>query len=75
MNAIELIGAVEVEVAREWHNSNLPAEVQDFLEDIAEHYAVCEECRDAFDDMDYDHATLQDFCELLDGTELSDWMC
>ena len=75
MNARELIGSVEIEVVHKWRNSDLPTETQRLLEDIAEHYAVCEECCDAFDDMDYDHTTLHDFCELLDGTELSDWMC
>ena len=76
MNAKELIELVNVEKARNWKNSNLYAETKEMLEKIVEHYEKCEECRQAFDDTEYDEEELIDMEPYLDESDgIEDWIC
>ncbi len=72
MNAKELIEAVKAG----WENSDLYDGVQTLLEQIAEHFETCEECRDAFDDIGYEEETLKDMELLfLQNMDLNRWVC
>lgn len=72
MQAKELIEAVKAG----WENSDLYDGVQTLLEQIAEHFETCEECRDSFDDMGYEEETLKDMELLfLQNMDLNKWVC
>ena len=76
MNAKELIEAVNEEKEKDWLNSDIPISSEKLLEQIAEHFERCPECRKAFDEMEYEEKTLVDFCrEYIDHTDLQDWIC
>ena len=76
MNAEELIELVNAEKARRWKNSDLYRETQEMLEEIAKHYETCEECRQAFDDTEYDEEELIDMEQYLDESNgVEDWIC
>ena len=76
MNAEELIELVNVEKARHWKNSDIYRETQEMLEEIAKHYETCEECRQAFDDTEYDEEELIDMEQYLDESNgVKDWIC
>ena len=76
MNAEELIELVNVEKARHWKNSDIYRETQEMLEEIAKHYETCEECRQAFDDTEYDEEELIDMEQYLDESNgVEDWIC
>jgi len=77
MKAKELIRYVKECVAENWQNSHLWAEGEELLEQIAEHFEYCKECREAFDVMDYPQRTLIDFENqvLSVHPNLSDWIC
>ena len=76
MKARDLIIAVCEERLTGWKNSDLYPEVQELLERIADHYDICEECRDAFDDMGYEQETLKEMEQIfMDNIEFSKWDC
>lgn len=76
MNANKLIEIVKTEKNNDWENSDLYDGVQCLLEKIVEHYETCEECRDAFDGMDYEEETLKDMELLfLQNMDLRRWVC
>ena len=76
MNAKELISAVKAEKEKDWLNSDVLISSEKLLEQIAEHFERCAECREAFDEMEYEETTLVDFAsEYIDHTDLQDWIC
>lgn len=75
MNAKQLIEQVNEAKQNNWQNSDLWKESQEMLEQIAEHFETCEECRKQFDAQEYPEQTLIEFEDYLSGTELSDWIC
>lgn len=76
MDAKTLIQAVKTEKSNGWKNSSLDAAIQNLLEKIVSHYETCEECRDAFDDTEYDEETLEDMKELFtQSLDIDLWLC
>lgn len=77
MDAKTLINLVKYEKCNSWQNNNgLYDGVRTLLEQIAEHYENCQECREAFDDMFYEEETLKDMERLfLQNIDLSRWIC
>ena len=45
------------------------------MERIAKHYENCEECRTAFDEMEYTDEYLFEIAARIDTTDEKDWMC
>lgn len=56
-------------------NSDITAPTWAAMKRIAAHYDECEDCRDAFDDMEYDEETLLEMAERIEQTIEADWMC
>ena len=56
-------------------NSDIAAPTWAAMKRIAAHYDECKDCRDAFDDMEYDDETLLEMAERIEQTEETDWMC
>ena len=56
-------------------NSDIAAPTWAAMRRIAAHYDECEDCRDAFDDMEYDDDTLLEMAERIEQTIEADWMC
>jgi len=76
MDAKTLIEMVEVEKSNGWENSDLYDAVQNLLEEIADHFDQCEECRDAFDAMGYEEESLKDMELLfLQNMDIDRWVC
>ena len=72
MKAEEFIRLVREETQR---NSDIAAPTWAAMKRIAAHYDECADCRDAFDDMEYDEETLLEMAERIEQTTESDWMC
>ena len=76
MNSKQLIEQVEIESKNDWENSDLSIISEEMLENIVEHFKICEECRKLFDEQEYESETLIEFeSDYLINTELSDWIC
>lgn len=56
-------------------NSDIATPTWAAMRRIADHYDECEDCRDAFDDMEYDDDTLLEMAERIEQTIEADWMC
>ena len=76
MDAKELIQRVNEQKANGWKNSGLYRDVERLLEKIVQHYEICEDCRQAFDDTEYEEETLKEMEEyFITDMQLSDWIC
>jgi CheY-like chemotaxis protein len=76
MNAIEFIQAVKSEDATHWKNADMDILTIDLMMTVAAHFETCEECRQAFDDMEYEDEYLMEMESLFNTyTDLSDWTC
>ena len=72
MNAQQFIDAMRNETQG---NTDIAASTWAAMRRIAAHYEECEDCRDAFDDMEYDDETLLELAERIEQTEEADWVC
>ena len=72
MNAMQFIQLMREETQG---NSDIAAPTWAAMKRIAAHYDECEDCRDAFDDMEYEDETLLEMAERIEQTEEADWMC
>ena len=77
MNAKELIRQVEECRANRWSNSDISRGGERLLEIIAAHFAVSEDCRDAFDSEEYEETTLLDLWHryMCQTEDVSEWIC
>ena len=76
MNAKELIRQVNEQKANDWRNSDLYRDVERLLEKIAQHYETCEDCRQAFDDTEYEEETLKEMeAYFINDMQLNVWTC
>ena len=76
MNATKLIKQINQEHGKNWQNSDIDMEIQILLELIALHYKVCQDCREAFDDMKYDQTTLKEMEQIFkENNNLDLWIC
>lgn len=77
MNANELITQVQECKSERWQNSDIPTSGERLLEIIADHYETCEECRDTFDEQEYEETTLielwHSFMAASEAPE--EWIC
>ena len=72
MNAMQFIRLMREETRG---NTGIAAPTWAAMRRIAAHYDECEECRDAFDDMEYDDETLLELAERIEQAEEENWMC
>ena len=56
-------------------NNDIPVVTWAVMERIAKHYENCEECRTAFDEMEYTDEYLFEIAARIDTTDEKDWMC
>lgn len=76
MDAKELIRQVNEQKAKGWKNSDLCRGVEQLLEKIAQHYETCEDCRQAFDDTEYEEETLKEMeAYFINDMQLNVWTC
>ena len=76
MNAKELINQIDQTHSNNWKNSYIDIEIQILLELIALHYKVCQDCRESFDDMEYDQTTLKEMEPIFqENNNLDLWIC
>lgn len=75
MNSKQLIELVNEYKSNNWKNSDFENNSVEMFEKIAEHFEVCQECREEFDFQEFPEKTLIEFEQILGGTELSDWIC
>lgn len=76
MNAEQFINLVGNEVLNGWANSDLSHKAQSMLNEIALHYADCDECRSCFDEMGYEEDNLLDFFNnRMENTIYEAWVC
>ena len=73
MNAREFIKLVEEQRPE---SNDIDANTWRMMKRVANHYKMCPECCDSFDDMEYDDLTLQDIAEMMnENSEIEDWIC
>ena len=73
MNANEFIRAVREETQG---NTDIASDIWHMMRQIADHYDECKDCRDAFDDMEYDDETLLELSVRIEQHAiLGDWIC
>jgi len=75
MNTQKFISLVKSEIKNNWQNSDIPSNIEDMMEEMAEHFRECEDCAQEFDDQEYRCKTLMQLAGVLNGTELEDWIC
>lgn len=56
-------------------NTDIAAPTWAAMQRIAAHYNQCPECRDAFDDMEYDDEDLLDMAAMIEQSNEADWVC
>jgi len=72
MKAIEFVALMAEETQG---NTDISAPTWAAMQRIAAHYEVCGECRDAFDDMEYDDEDLIEMATRIEATDEADWVC
>jgi len=75
MDSKQLINQVNGCRKNDWQNCNIGKKSKEMLVLIAEHFEICEECREDFDFQEFPEKTLIEFEDSLNGTDLSDWIC
>jgi len=76
MNAIEFIKAVNEQKVANWKNADLDTATIELFEAVAAHYENCEECRQAFDEMEYEEEYLIELESLFNTHgNVADWVC
>ena len=76
MNAQEFIGAVETEASHFWKNVDLDELTIKLMVDVATHYKKCAECRQAFNEMEYDEQELVELESMFnEHSDISEWVC
>jgi hypothetical protein len=77
MNAEELIKQIQECKSEGWQNSNIPSGGEKLLEIIADHYVTCEECRDTFDEQEYEETTLIELWHsfMAANEDPYEWIC
>lgn len=72
MDAKEFIKMVQEETQG---NTDIAAETWAAMRRIAAHYEQCEECRDAYDLMEYDDEDLLEMALRIEQTKEAEWVC
>ena len=72
MQALEFVELMNAETQG---NTDITAPTWAAMRRIAEHYEQCPECRQAFDDMEYDDEDLLVIAARIEQTEEADWVC
>lgn len=75
LDSKQLIDQVNGCRKNDWQNSDIGKKSEEMLVLIAEHFEICEECREDFDFQEFPEKTLIEFEYRLNGTDLSDWIC
>ena len=72
MKALEFVEMMREETQG---NTDIAAPTWAAMRRIAEHYEQCTECRQAFDDMEFDDEDLLEIAARIEQTEEADWVC
>ena len=56
-------------------NTDIAEQTWAAMRRIADHYDECAECRQAFDEMEYDDETLLELAARIEQTDEKDWIC
>ena len=73
MKALEFVKMMREETHG---NTDIAASTWYFMTRMADHYDQCRECREAFDDMQYDDEDLLEVAARIEQTKKdSDWIC
>jgi predicted anti-sigma-YlaC factor YlaD len=72
MKALEFVKMMNAETQG---NTDIAAPTWAAMRRIAAHYEQCPECRDAYDDMEYDDEDLLEMAARIEQSNEADWVC